>query len=50
MQVDQLDRGWAGVAGAVVAGPFDAIGVVACSLDDPGVGAVAAPGVEVFCW
>ena len=48
MQVDQLDRGWAAVAGAVVRGPFDAIGVVAGSFDDPRVGAVAALGVEVL--
>ena len=37
-----------GVAGAVVAGPFDPVGVVAGSLDDPGVGPVAALGVEVL--
>ena len=47
MQVDQPDRGWAAVAGAVVTGPFDAVGVVAGSFDDPGVGPVPAPGVEV---
>jgi hypothetical protein len=48
VQVDQLDRGGAGVAGAVVAGSFDAVGVVAGSFGDPGVGAVGAPGVEVL--
>ena len=47
-EVDQADRGGAGVAGAVVAGPFDAVGVVGGSFDDPGVGPVAAPGVEVL--
>ena len=41
--VDQADRGRSGVAGAVVAGPFDAVGVVAGPLDDPGVGPVPAP-------
>jgi hypothetical protein len=34
-QVDQLDRGRAAVAGAVVAGLFDKVGVVAASFDDP---------------
>ena len=48
MQVDQLDRGRAAVAGAVVAGPFDAVGVVAGSFDDPRVGPVPALGVEVL--
>ena len=47
-RVDQLDRGWAAVAGAVVPGPFDAIRVVAGSFDDPRVGAVPALGVEVL--
>src|SRR5450755_138916 len=36
------------MAGAVVAGSFDPVGVVAGSLDDPGVGAVAAPGLRCF--
>ena len=48
MQVDQPDRGWAAVAGAVVTGAFDAVGVMAGSFDDPWVRAVAAPGVEVL--
>ena len=46
--VDQADRGWAGVTGAVVAGSFDPVGVVAASLDHPGVGPVAAPGLRCF--
>ena len=46
--VDQADRGWAGVTGAVVAGSFDPVGVVAASLDHPGVGPVPPPGVEVL--
>ena len=46
-EVGQLGRGRAGVAGAVVAGPFDA-GVVAGSLDDAGVGSVPAFRVEVL--
>lgn len=46
--VDQADRGGSGVTGAVVAGPLDAVGVVAGSLDDPGVGPVPAFGVEVL--
>ena len=36
------------MADAVVAGPFDAVGVVAGSLDDPGIGPVAALRVEVL--
>ena len=48
MQVDQLDRGWAAVADAVVTGSFDAVGVVAGSFDDPWVGPVPALGVEVL--
>ena len=32
----------------MVAGAFDPVGVVAGSFDDPGVGAVAAPRVEVL--
>jgi hypothetical protein len=48
VQVDQLDRGRAAVAGAVVAGPLDAVGVVAGSFDDPRVGPVPALGVEVL--
>src|ERR1022692_198153 len=47
-EVGQLGRGRAGVAGAVVAGPFDAVGVVAGSLDDAGVGSVPAFRVEVL--
>ena len=35
------------MAGAVLAGFLDAVGVVACALDDAGVGALA-PGVEVL--
>jgi hypothetical protein len=35
------------VADALVAGPFDAVGVVAGSFDDARVGPVAAFGVEV---
>jgi hypothetical protein len=46
--VDQADRGGARVAGAVVAGALDAVGVVAGSLDHPRVGPVAALGVEVL--
>ena len=46
--VDQSDRGGPVVAGAVVTGSFDAVGVVAGSLDDPRVGPVPAPGVEVL--
>ncbi len=46
--VDQADRGRAGVAGAVVARPFHPVGVMAGPFDDPRVGAVAAPGVEVL--
>ena len=46
--VDQADRGRAGVAGAMVAGAFDAVGVVAGPLADPGVGPVPPPGVEVL--
>src|ERR1035441_8373260 len=47
-EVGQLGRGRAGVAGAVVAGPFDAVGVVAGPLDDAGVGSVPAFRVEVL--
>ncbi len=36
------------MADAVVAGPFDAVGVVAGALDDTGIGPVAALGVEVL--
>jgi len=46
--VDQADRGWSGVAGAVVAGPFDAVGVVAGSLDRPRLGPVPPLRVEVL--
>ncbi len=46
--VDQVDRGGSAVAGAVVAGAFDPVGVVAGPFDDPGVGPVAAPGVEAL--
>jgi hypothetical protein len=46
--VDQADRGRGGVTGAVVAGAFDAVGVVARSLDDPRVGPVPALRVEVL--
>jgi len=46
--VDQADRGWSGVAGAVVAGPFHPVGVLAGPLDHPGVGPVAALRVEVL--
>ena len=46
--VDQADRGGSAVAGAVVAGSFDPVGVVAGSLDDPRVGPVPAPGIEVL--
>src|SRR5258708_39598728 len=46
-EVDQLDRGWPSVADAVVAGPFHPVGVAAGSFDNPRVGPVAAPGVEV---
>jgi hypothetical protein len=46
--VDQADRGWSGIAGAVVAGPFDSVGVVAGSLDNAGVGPVPALLVEVL--
>jgi hypothetical protein len=38
----------AGVAGAVVAGPFHPVGVVAGSLDDAGVGSVPPLRVEVL--
>jgi hypothetical protein len=48
VQVDQLDRGRAAVAGAVVAGPSDAVGVVAGSFDDPRAGPVPALRVEVL--
>ena len=48
MVVDEADRGRSGVAGAVVAGSFDAVGVVAGSLDHPGVGPVPPTGVEVL--
>jgi hypothetical protein len=44
--IGELYRGRAVVAGAVVAGFLDAVGVVPGALDDAGVGAVAA-GVEV---
>ena len=47
MEIDQPDRGWPGVAGAVVCGSFHAVGVVAGSLDHTGVGPVPAPRVEV---
>jgi hypothetical protein len=46
--VDQADRGRSGVAGPVIAGPFDPVGVVAGSLDHPGVGPVTALRVEVL--
>ena len=46
--VDQADRCGSGVAGAVVTGSFDPVGVVAGSLDDPRVGPVPPPGVEVL--
>jgi hypothetical protein len=36
------------VVGAVVAGPFHPVGVVAAALDDPGIGAVPAYRVEVL--
>jgi hypothetical protein len=48
VQVDQPDRGCFVVAGAVVSGSFDAVGVVAGSLDDPWVGPVPAPGFRCF--
>jgi hypothetical protein len=46
VQVDELDRGWAAVAGAVVSGSFDAVGVVAGSFDDPGVGPGAGAAAQ----
>jgi len=46
--VDQADRGGSGVADAVVTGSFDAVGVMAGSLDHPGVSPVPAPGIEVL--
>ena len=46
--VDQADRGWSGVAGAVIAGPFHPVGVVAGPLDNTGVGPVPALRVEVL--
>ena len=46
--VDHADRGGSAVAGAVVSGSFDAVGVMAGSLDHPGVGPVPAPGIEVL--
>src|SRR5260370_4945293 len=42
-KVDQADRGRARVAGAVVAGALDAVGVVAGSLDPPRVRPVPPP-------
>jgi hypothetical protein len=46
--VDQADRGGSGVAGAVVAGSFDTVGVVAGSLDHPGIAPVPALRVEAL--
>jgi hypothetical protein len=46
--VDQPDRGGPGVAGAVIAGAFDTVGVVAGPLDHPGVGPVPSRRVEVL--
>ena len=48
MVVDQADRGGAGVAGAVVAGSFDPVGVVAGPFDDSRVGPVPARGLRCF--
>ena len=48
MEVDQADRGGTWVAGAVVAGALDPVGVVTGALDDPGVGPVPPFRVEVL--
>ena len=47
-QVDEFYDRRSGVAGSLVAGPFDAVGVVAGPLDGPGVGPVPALRVEVL--
>jgi hypothetical protein len=41
--VDEFDGGGGVVPGAVLAWLLDAVGVVACALDDTGIGALAAP-------
>jgi hypothetical protein len=46
--VDQADRCRAVMAGAMVAGPFDPVGIVAGPLDNTGVGPVPALRVEVL--
>ena len=46
--VDQADRGRPGVAGTVITGALDAVGIVAGPLGRPGVSPVAALGVEVL--
>ena len=47
-EISELDGRGLGVAGSLVAGSFDAVGVVAGSFDDPRVGPVAALRVEVL--
>ena len=47
-QVDESDGGWPVVAGAVVAWCLDGIGAGPPALDDAGIGAAGAAGVEVL--